>query len=89
MFPIRTQRFRTDLYEMKADQSGSIWSVAPVSATKRRRKSAGEMAQRREETKSGGSTMLSPVLIEIEGETDLVETQEHDGKKIETDLLGL
>jgi hypothetical protein len=78
---------------MKADRSGSIWSVAPVSATKRRHKSAGEMARRREETKSGGSTMSSPVVIEIEdeshltdplkkvgGETDSVETRENDGK---------
>jgi hypothetical protein len=51
------------------------------------------MARRREETKSGGSTMSSPVVIEIEdeshltdplkevgGETDTVETREHDGK---------
>jgi hypothetical protein len=59
---------------MKADLSGSIWSVTPVSATKRRHKSEGEMAWRREETKSGGSTMSSPVLIEVEGETDSVET---------------
>jgi hypothetical protein len=78
---------------MKAEQSGSIWSVAPVSATTRLCESAGETAQRREETNSEGRTMSSPEAAESNeiphlidpteedrGGTDSVETREHDGK---------
>ncbi len=77
---------------MKAERSGSIWSVAPVSATTRQFKLVGETAPRREETKSGGRTMSSPDVVEMDdkphltdpmeeasGGTDLVETREHDG----------
>ncbi len=66
--------------------------VAPVSVTTRQFKSVGEMARRREETKSAGRTMSSPNVIDMDNEllptdpteeasdgTDLVETREHDG----------
>ncbi len=33
LFPIRTWRLDTDLYEIKADLSGNMRSVAPVLAT--------------------------------------------------------
>ena len=77
---------------MKAERSGSIWLVAPMSATTRQFKSVGDMAPRREETKSGGRRISSPNVIEMDdklhltnpteeasGGTDLVKTQEHDG----------
>jgi hypothetical protein len=35
LLPIRTRRPEHGRYEMKADLSGIIWSVAPVSATRR------------------------------------------------------
>ena len=85
LLPMRTRRFQIAFYKMKAEQSGTMWSVAPVSATTSRRPStnaSGETARSNADTSPGGRIISSgkwPTADRDEG-SDSSDTQEQDGK---------
>ena len=82
---MQTWRFRIALYEMKAKRSGTMWSVAPVSATTSQSPStnaSGEMARCNADTSPGGRMISSGEgsTSDRDNWSDSRDTREQDGK---------
>jgi len=85
LLPMQTRRFRIALYEMKAERSGTMWSVAPVSATTSRSPStnaSGEMAWCNADTSPGGRMISSGEgsVSDRDKGSDSRDTREQDGE---------
>ena len=87
LLPIQTQRFQIVLYEMKAERSGTMWSVAPVSATTSQspsKNSSGAMAWCNADTSPGGKMISSGKWSTFDRDkgSDSRDTQEQDGSDV-------